>query len=428
MIHLVAMLDDRPIGRLWADGDGHPQFAYDDAYRAEPDATPLSLALPLANDRHASDIVEAVLWGVLPDSEHVLRRWAERFHVSARNPLALLAHVGEDCAGAVQFVSAERIDAWLGGDADGVRWLTEREIAERLSHLRRDGGTGREPDDTGQFSLAGAQPKTALYFSPQTQRWGVPSGRVPTSHILKPPAGNYDGYAENEHFCLELARSIGLPSAGSQVLRFGDETAICVERYDRAFVGDTLRRVHQEDFCQALGVFPHRKYQNEGGPSAGDLAGVLRQHSADAATDVPLVFRALAFNWLIAGPDAHAKNYSLLLGGGGQMRLAPLYDVSSAHPYPALNLRKLKLAMKTGGHYRWWEVTPRDWRKTALEFGLDEAEGRTTLDDFAERLPDHASRLARTLRASGLDHDVLGRLVDGVAFAASRWRRFPAGA
>lgn len=422
MSELAVLLDDRPIGRLRADRHGHPQFAYDDDYRADPAATPLSLALPLAAERHDGDTVAAVLWGILPDSDRVLRRWAETFHVSARNPLALLAHVGEDCAGAVQFIRAERLDDWRDEPVGMIRWLTESEVAARLSHLREDGSAGREAGDAGQFSLAGAQPKTALYFAHDTHRWGVPSGRIPTSHILKPPSGEYAGYAHNEHFCLQLARLAGLPAATSSVARFGDEIAICVERYDRVFHDGALRRVHQEDFCQALGVFPHRKYQNEGGPAPADLAGVLRRHSTRADADVATLFRALAFNWMVAGSDAHAKNYSLLLGAGGGVRLAPLYDLSSAHPYPALGLRKIKLAMKIGAHYRWWEIGPRDWRESARQLGVDEEGALATVGDLARRLPDQASSLARAAHEDGLDRAVLDRLVDGIAAAAARWR------
>ncbi|HVJ61381.1 MAG TPA: type II toxin-antitoxin system HipA family toxin [Tahibacter sp.] len=425
MTELVALLDDRPIGRLRADRHGHPQLVYDDAYRADPTATPLSLALPLAAEQHDSEVVAAVLWGILPDNDRVLQRWASRFQVSARNPLALLAHVGEDCAGAVQFVRPERVDDRLSGADDGIAWLTDDDIAARLTHLREDGSAGREAGDAGQFSLAGAQPKTALYRSPQDGRWGVPRGRVPTSHILKPPTGEYDHYAINEHFCLELARSVDLPTASSSVARFGDEVAICVERYDRAVDGGTLRRVHQEDFCQALAVFPHRKYQNDGGPSPADLTDVLRRHSLDPGADVRHLFRVLVFNWLIVGTDAHAKNYSLLLSAGGRALLAPLYDMSSFLPYPQLNLRKQKLAMRVGGHYRWWEIAPRDWRQAASELGMDEGEALAMVDELAQRLPDHASQLRQVLHEEGLAGGMLDRLVDGIARSAEHWQRFP---
>src|SRR5262249_42801651 len=162
--------------------------------------------------------------GLLPENPLVIDRWARHFQVSPADPFALLAHVGEDCPGAVQLVPTERVDAMLRGRAPRVQWLSEAEVAERLRLLRVDAAAWRRPTDTGQFSLAGAQPKTALL---QTQgRLGVPSGRTPTTHILKPPLGDFDGHAENEHVCLSLARALGLASAHSEVTRFGREVAI----------------------------------------------------------------------------------------------------------------------------------------------------------------------------------------------------------
>ena len=164
-----------------------------------------------------------------------------------------------------------------------------------------------EPRDTGQFSLAGAQPKTALLF--QNDRWGIPSGRLPTTHILKPPTGQFDGHADNEHICLMLARSLGLSAAQSTVMHFKKEIAIVIERYDRQRKGNDIIRVHREDICQVLGIAPAKNYQNEGGPSAYDIVQLLRTYSTDRETDLNTFIDALGFNWLITGTDAHAKNY-----------------------------------------------------------------------------------------------------------------------
>src|SRR5262249_2084174 len=158
-------------------------------------------------------------------------------------------------------------------------------------------------------------------------RWGVPSGRTPTTHILKPPMPELNGHVENEHFCLALARELGLPAAASDVRRFDKEIAIVVERYDRVQIRGRLTRVHQEDICQRLGVRPARKYESEGGPGIRGIAELLRTHSSARDDDLATFLDAIAFNWLIAGSDAHAKNYSILLAGGGQVRLAPLYDL-----------------------------------------------------------------------------------------------------
>src|ERR1700675_280236 len=251
---LVPLLNGKEIGQLYRDARGRLTLVYADAWRHAADAYPLSLSMPLAAKEHGRSVVEAFLWGLLPDNERVLSRWAAKFQVSARNVFALISHVGEDCAGAVQFVTPERLEAIRSGKGDKVEWLDESELAKRLQMLREDHAAWRLPRDTGQFSLAGAQPKTALLL--QNERWGIPSGRIPTTHILKPPTGHFDGHAENEHFCLMLARNLGLPAAQSKVMRFENEIAIVIERYDRQHKGNQILRVHQEDTCQALGIMP----------------------------------------------------------------------------------------------------------------------------------------------------------------------------
>ncbi len=242
---LVALLDGKEIGRVHYDARGRLTFVYDDKWRKAPNAYPLSLSAPLAAGEHGPSVVQAFLWGLLPDNELVLGRWAAKFQVSARNVFALISHVGQDCAGAVQFVTPERLNAMRSGKEDKVEWLGEPDIAKRLRMLRDDHAAWRLPRDTGQFSLAGAQPKTALLL--QNKRWGIPSGRIPTTHILKPPTGHLDGHSENEHFCLMLARNLGLPAAQSRVMRFEKEIAIVIERYDRQHKGNQIARIHQED-------------------------------------------------------------------------------------------------------------------------------------------------------------------------------------
>lgn len=418
---LIALLGGREVGRVHRHKRGRITFAYDDAWRKSEEAYPLSLSMPLAAAEHGPDVVEAFLWGLLPDNEQVLERWARKFHVSARNVFALIAHVGEDCAGAVQFVAHERLDAVLNGEADSVEWLDEKGIAERLRMLREDHAAWRLPRDTGQFSLAGAQPKTALLF--ENGRWGIPSGRMPTTHILKPPTGQFDGHAENEHICLALARAFGLPAASSQVLRFGDEIAIAVERYDRVRSGNEVLRVHQEDVCQALGIPPGDKYQNEGGPGVAQIVELLRTHSSARDEDVRTFIDAIGFNWLIAGTDAHAKNYSLLISSGPRIRLAPLYDVASILPYEQFDLRKVKLAMKIGGQYQLHDIGIRQWQKLAKEARIDADELIERLRTIAQRLPDEVSAICATAREEGLKQPVIDRLASELAKRADECRK-----
>jgi serine/threonine-protein kinase HipA len=417
---LVTLLDGKEVGRVHNDARGRRTFVYDDQWRNAREAYPLSLSMPIAAKEHGRSVVEAFLWGLLPDSEQVLARWAAKFQVSARNVFALISHVGEDCAGAVQFVTPERLEAIRSGKEDKVEWLDESEVAKRLRMLREDHAAWRLPRDTGQFSLAGAQPKTALLL--QNDRWGIPSGRIPTTHILKPPTGHFDGHAENEHICLMLARNLGLPAAQSKVMRFKDEVAIVVERYDRQQRGNDIIRVHQEDICQALGIMPTKKYQNEGGPSAANIVELLRTYSTDRDTDLDTFGTALGFNWLIAGTDAHANNYSLLLSGP-DVRLAPLYDVASILPYDEVDLRKAKLAMKIGGEYKVSQIGLRQWQKFAREVRADVGQLVEVLISMAKQLPDEVTAARSRAREEGLNNALIERLSTQLIDRAQECRR-----
>ena len=419
MTDLVALLAGTEIGRV-NDARGRLTFTYDDAWRNAADAYPLSLSMPLAAKEHGRSVIEAYLWNLLPDNEQVLSRWATKFQVSARNVFGLISHVGQDCAGAVQFVIPERLDAVQSGKEDKVEWLDEAEIAKRLRTLREDHAAWRLPRDTGQFSLAGAQPKTALLR--QGDRWGIPSGRLPTTHILKPPTGQFDGHAENEHVCLMLARSLGLPSAQSRVMRFKDEIAIVIERYDRQRKGNDIVRVHQGDVCQAHGIMPTKKYQNEGGPSAVNIIELLRTYSTDPQADVDTFVSALCFNWLIAGTDAHAKNFSLLLGGPS-VRLAPLYDVASILPYDGFDLHKIRLAMKIGGEYKLNHIALRQWQKFAREAHVNADELIQTVARMAEQIPDLINAARLHARGEGLEHAIIERLAARLIERAHACRR-----
>lgn len=404
---LIALLGGREVGRVTR-SHGRLAFVYDDAWRSAPDSYPLSLSMPIAAAEHGHAVVDAWLWGLLPDNAFILERWGRRFQVSARNPLALMAHVGEDCAGAVQFVRPERVERLRVEGPGAVDWLDEAGVASRLRALRGDRSAWRQPDDAGQFSLAGAQPKTALLF--ERGRWGVPSGRRPTTHILKPPTADFDGHVENEHFCLALARELGLPAAASQVARFEREIAIVVERYDRVRTAGGLVRVHQEDTCQALGIPPTKKYESEGGPGAQRLVELLRGQSSARDEDVDTFVGAFAFNWLIAGSDAHAKNFSLLIASGGRVRLAPLYDLASALPYTKIDQGRLRLAMKLGGEYRLRQLGVRHWRRLAHDLRLDGDALVARVAAMADAIPDAAAAVRRAAAAAGLRHGLVDRL------------------
>jgi serine/threonine-protein kinase HipA len=310
MQELQAWTNGSLMGRVLRDAKRNTMtFVYDDSWWDEFQSFPLSLSMPLSATEHGNSQITPFLWGLLPDNDAVLRRWGDRYKVSPSNVFRILEHVGEDCAGAVQFVTPERVDSWIAAAGQSeVEWLSKDDIAERLRLLLRDHSASRAGADRGHFSLAGAQPKTAFHYDLTLNRWGVPSGQIPTTHIFKPPTGDFDGYAENEHFCLALARSLGMPTASAELMNFDGVPVVVSARYDRIRHQERVVRIHQEDTCQALAKLPERKYQNEGGPSAVAIMGLIRQHSAARAEDESRFTDALIFNWLIMGTAAHAKN------------------------------------------------------------------------------------------------------------------------
>jgi serine/threonine-protein kinase HipA len=414
---LVVLVGDQVAGTLTRLTGGQLRFDYDREYRESDAPTPLSLSMPIRIASHPDRVVTPWLWGLLPDNEAVLRRWARELQTSASSPFSLLSTpVGEDCAGAVRFVAPDRVEEALGRSGE-VTWLDEDRVAERLRELREDSTAWLGEVFTGQFSLAGAQAKTALLL--EGDRWGVPSGSIPTTHILKPGVQGLADQDLDEHLCLDAARRAGLVVSRTRIERFAELGAIVVERYDRLRVGERIVRVHQEDLCQALGLHPDRKYQRDGGPTPDRIARLLRNAMPPSVAE-EAVWRfadALAWNWLIGGTDAHAKDYSLLLSAG-QVRLAPLYDVASALPY-GFDEHKLRLAMKVGNSSA---VYPRhdNWPAAAEALDLDVEALNARVRELAEVAPDAFSAAAAAPEIKALVSDLPARLVDLIATRSRR--------
>ena len=393
---------------------GNFRFEYDAAYAADPASIPLSQSMPLTQRTHGTRSIANWMWGLLPDNEVTLNRWAQRYKVSARNPFALLTAMGEDCPGAVQLAPP-------GFDLAGrgkVQWISAADLDKRIRALLEDPGAGRLSSDPGQFSLAGAQSKTALYRA--GEKWGVPSGRTPTTHILKPEGPRFAGLAANEHFCLELARMAGIPAARSEVRIFDGNPTIIVERFDRYRDkrDGLIKRIHQEDCCQALGVHPNRKYQSEGGPGIPEIMDLLRFTKAPDI-DRDRFMRAQAFNSLIGGTDAHAKNYSILYEPGGGFRLMPLYDLISFLPYHQ-SRAQLTLAMTIASRRAIDEIRLNHWERAAGRCRYPGERAVAHVRDLTAKLPDLAAAVRAACRKSGLNHPILDQLAGQIAGNARR--------
>ncbi len=334
---------------VWANGErvgawripsrGPMEFAYDPAWVASPAGRPLSLSLPFtpSNMTHRGPRVLNYFDNLLPDSEAIRKRIAQRYQTDTLDAFDLLQAIGRDCVGAVQLLAED--DAPLGVERIEGTPLSDSEIEAMLARTVSNAALGA-PDESDDFriSLAGAQEKTALLW--HDGQWQRPHGATPTTHIFKLPLGlvgnklaDLTTSVENEWLCLQILRAYGLPVANTEIMTFGKQRVLSVERFDRQLhsSGQWLLRLPQEDFCQVHGIPSHRKYESDGGPGLLDLARILQQ-SVTAREDIETLLASQILFWMLAAPDGHAKNFSIRLLAGGQYRLTPLYDVMSIWP------------------------------------------------------------------------------------------------
>jgi serine/threonine-protein kinase HipA len=410
MSELLIMIEGKLIGRVRAGKAGQLSLDYEAGWRDTRQGHSLSVSMPLAQITYMHKPVLSYLWNLLPENPNVLQRWGQQYHVSAANPFKLLVNVGADVPGAAQFIPPERLEEIQSARQPTIEWMNIDELGERLQQLRADIAAVRRPGDIGKMSLPGAQAKTAYYWDKRGNRWGVPGGRTPTTHIIKPCVPGFDGLVENEHLCQDIAARLGMPAANSYVLAL-EQTYIVVERYDRLpppAGSPFVQRIHQEDLCQALGLMPGYKYQEDGGPGIAQIVTLIRRVSSAPDADVDRFLQANMFNWLIGGTDAHAKNYSLLIGAGDEIRLAPLYDLSSELPYA--ELIEQRVSMKIGDHYDIRRVGLADWRKLARGCTIEEERVLTMLTDMAKALPDEISAARDQALIEGLSKTIIAPL------------------
>lgn len=350
------------VGSLIQDDFGEMVFDYSETWVNNPSAIPLSHSLPLRNERYARRECRAFFAGILPegDKREII---AKNLGISAKNDFAMLEHIGGECAGAVTFIpSGEK----LPEQNERYHHLTNQDLADILKILpRRPLMAG---DDDIRLSLAGAQDKIVVYIA--NNQISIPLGGAPSSHILKPAIDIFEGVVFNESLCMRLAHTIGIPTARTEIGSVEGIDYLLVERYDRARAGHkSLERLHQEDFCQALGIISENKYQKEGGPSIEQCFQLVRETSSVPAIDLLSLLDGVIFNFIIGNNDAHGKNFSLLYEGetGVKTRLAPFYDMLSTVYYPELSE---KMAMKIGSEYISDKVSSRHFERLAEEAGL----------------------------------------------------------
>ncbi len=355
-----------------------PRLAYtEEALRKYPLGTPLlSLSLPVSSRRYTQGVVRPFLDGLLPEGES-RKSIAREVHVPERDTYGLIRALGRDCAGAVVIQPMED-SAPPAPTTTSAEPLSPDEIDVLVRDLKSAplGVGGRV-----RISLAGVQAKLVLTHMPDGS-WGRPVDGTPSTHILKPEVAALPDAVENEAFCMRVAKHLGLDVASVGTTKIGGRKLIVVERFDRVVAADgTIGRIHQEDFCQATGMAPETKYEEDGGPSLLRIAGILRDVAAPDSLE--RLLKAVTVNALIGNGDAHAKNFSLLHTEDGALTLSPLYDLMCTLYYD-----DVRLAMYIDNTQRTTRLTIERIVNEAVRWGISRNRAQEVVVDLLAKAPD----------------------------------------
>lgn len=403
------------VGQYSSAPNGATAFRYDPDWLASERAFPISLSMPLSDRIWSGEDAASYFDGLLPDDRKVREKIAAREQAASAGIFDLLAIIGRDCVGALRFVAAGQDP----GEPTKMEYrpVSDAEIANRIASLATN-PLGIQTGDDFRISIAGVQEKTA--FLQVDNRWQLPIGPTPTSHIFKPamqegPNGaDFSDTPWNEWICLTLCSALGLETANAEVNMFDGKPVIVLERFDRTWQEGVLYRLPQEDICQALGVPPTRKYQSDGGPGIIDVLEFL--NGAIAPHKDRLAFmRAQIVFWLLAAIDGHAKNFSIFITPGGY-RLTPLYDVMSAAPYPQLPVQTIKLAMALGekNHYRLQQLQFRHFYQTGQKAGVSKLDMDDIFSNLVARMENALSEVADLAVDAGVPNVTSEPILDGV--------------
>lgn len=405
---LLAVAYDDVMGIVTqASPTGALRFTYDSGYDG---VLPLSTLMPIAGRQYSGRTVQAFIEGLLPEDPGTRARWARALDVAADDSLALLAQMGWDAPGAIQFCAPDDLDTMQARSQD-TRRVSHDEIAARLRDLRaRDAASWTLPDE--HWSLAGQQSKFAL--ARLSDGWHEALGSAATTHIIKPGIGRLHHQALVEYATMQAAAALGVDVAHTEFVRFGEEeAAIVIERYDRIVqFDDHVLRIHQEDFCSATGRLPAQKYEADHGPGLSDLMRVASRN----ASDLPAAARAIgdfaSFNYVAGAPDGHAKNLSLLLTPT-RVEVAPLYDLATSLPYEGTAPMR-EVAIGIGGRRKFRQVLGRHWDLAAQTLRIPPEQFRHRARQLADGFPDAFNDALRAVGTPEAD-ELRTRSMDAIA-------------
>ena len=366
------------VGQISADDGVGMRFSYADSWRTSNAAFPISTSIPFDADPRDDEVTNNFFVNLLPE-ERVRIRTCKKLGISEGNHFELLKRIGGDCAGALTIVDE---GAQPPTQQDDYEPIPETQLAawskgEQYAFAEVAG------DGEVRLSLAGAQDKLPVKVI-EGKHFYLPKGNSPSTQILK-FASHFSHLPENETFTTMLARAAGVETVDIALYQTSESRIAIIERYDRLEKKNgEFTRIHQEDFCQALGVHPERKYQQEGGPTLKDCIELIKAVCSVPIVELEKFIRWTLFNWLAYNADAHAKNISLLFIDG-QTKLAPFYDLVCTNNYPQLSKR---LAMSIGGEFLPGAVHPQHLEIFANELDVSASYVNELATETVQRLLD----------------------------------------
>lgn len=384
------------VGKLIINEHQHYQFQYDRSWLDNANAFALSCSLPLQLEPFTQQFSYAFFSNLIPEG-NLRHKIASVLGISEKNDFALLDAIGGEVAGAISLlntlpssypVNDTSYDTTYDSTQNSQRDLSAKQLGQIIGTL--DTRPFLVAEEGLRLSLAGAQNKLPVIY--QNQQFSLPLGQTPSTHILKPDPNRPDipHLAVNEAYCMALAKACDLQVANAELIHISEQECFLTQRYDR----ENGQRLHQEDFCQALGILPFNKYESEGGPSFSDCSQLITQFSSRPAADKKLLLRWTLFNYLIGNADAHGKNISFLHQPHQHQQLvvSPFYDLLSTAIYPDLNVR---LSMKVGKENRPKWIMQRHWQRYCDEIQVPYSMLLREAKVLIRQLPEKAELLAQ---------------------------------
>lgn len=402
---LYVFMNGISVGILARIATGQLIFTYSKEWLNWKNSRPISLSMPLTEAPYKGQVVNNYFENLLPDSELIRQRIQARFNAPSKKCFDLLSFIGGDCVGALQLLTQASVKNIKKIESQPIDDTT---IAKLLKHYRT-APLGMDKEFSFRISIAGAQEKTALLW--YQNKWHLPQGTTPTSHIIKLPIGyiKHSGIdlsesVENEWLCLQILSAFNLPVNHARIIQFDDVKTLVVERFDRRWENNRrwLMRLPQEDMCQAMGKPPGQKYESDSGPGIKDIMNILLG-SQEAGNDREKFFKSVFLFWVLGAIDGHAKNFSLSIEPQGRYQLTPLYDVLSAYPLAAkrqIEWQKLKMAMSLNGknrHYYWKAIKPRHWLTMAEKCQFSASIMQSIIHDVCDNMENIINQVTKIL-------------------------------